>query len=423
MNERPIASPGLRLASFLLALGLSAGLHAKNDFQLRASAFGSLGGLPERDTGRQFFGTHYSDASIDVRSIFEAGESGWEFALHHQLIYRRGDLVKLGNPQDDSLNSLPTGDTAKAIDASWKLDSGDSHTLWHRFDRISVGWSSRSWRVRLGRQALSWGNGLIFQPVDVLNPFSPVAVDTEYKPGDDMMLVERRFAQGQEMQAIAVARRNGEGDIAASKGSYGVRWHNPVGESDLEIFAMRHFEEDTFSLGYSRPVGELLIRGDLLVTRTEAGAHRVSAVLNSDATFSWGDTLVNLWIEYFRNGFGEDRPRLDNLRQSLAMRLTRGELSTAGKNYLAVSTVFTPDLRWNYGGLLLTNLDDASMLSQVRFTFLPSDFSSVDVGLTYGFGNDVGDEYGGLRISDAPKLSDFTSGGGTRLYLRLARYF
>ena len=404
-------------------LATHAGLWAESDFTLRASAFGSLGWLPDTDIVRLELGPHYSDDSIDVRSMFEASQSGWEFAVHHQLIYRHGDLLDLSGSQGDSINSLPRGDSARAFELSWVLDSGASHALWHRIDRLSIGWSNRQWRVRLGRQALSWGNGLIFQPVDVLNPFSPVAVDTEFKPGDDMLLIERRFSSGQELQAIGVARRGGGGDVQASSGSYGIRWHAPIGESDLEVFAMRHYEDSIMGLGFAQPVGELLFRGDLIMTRTEAGAHRLSAVVNSDATFVWGETQVNLWVEYFHNGFGEDAPRLDNLRQGLAERLERGELTNVGKHYLAVSVRLTPGSRWNYGGLLLTNLDDGSLLTQVGLNFLPSDYSSVDVGLTYGLGKSLGDEYRGLRVSNNPGFGHLTSGGGGRLYLRLARYF
>ena len=413
----------MRFWLIAVLLATPALLWAETDFTLRASAFGSLGLLTDEDILRPELGAYYSDESVDVRSMVESSSSGWEFAVHHQLIYRHGDLLGLGGTEDDSINSLPRGDDARAFDLSWSLDSGDSHALWHRIDRLSVGWSNRQWRVRVGRQALSWGNGLMFQLVDVLNPFSPVAVDTEFKPGDDMILVEHRFASGQELQAIGVARRGAGGSVQASSGSYGLRWHTPIGESDLEIFAMRHYEDSTMGLGFAQPVGELLFRGDLVVTRTEAGAHRFSAVVNSDATFVWGGTLVNLWVEYFHNGFGEDEPRLDNLRQGLAERLGRGELTSYGKHYLGVSLVMTPSMRWNYFGLLLSNLDDGSLLTQVGLNFSPSDYTSIDAGLTYGFGNDLGDEYRGLRVSNDPDLDHLTSGGGGRLYLRLARYF
>lgn len=414
------------MKALLLVAGLlatQAGLAAQTDVQLRASAFGALGRLPDEEVLRPVFGRHFSDSSADVRSMFEASGGGWEFALHHQLIYRRGDLIDVGESDDDALNRLPRGDETKALDLSWSFDSSENQAMWHRLDRFSVGWSNRFWRVRVGRQAVSWGNGLVFQPVDVLNPFSPVAVDTDYKPGDDMILVERRFASGQELQAISVVRRGAERDIDAASGSYGLRWHTPLGESDLEVFAMRHYEDEVAGLGYSQPVGELLIRGDLMLTQTERGNERVSAVINSDVTFSSGETVVNLWVEYFYNGFGQDSPQLDTLDQDLLDRLSRAELSNVGKHYLAISAQFRPSLRWSYGALVLANVTDGSLLTQLRATFLPSDLSSVDFGITHGLGNDLGDEYRGLRVSSEPDFENMTSGGGGRVYLRLARYF
>ena len=410
----------------LLVAGLLAAqatFAADTDFSIRTSAFGSLGLLPDEDLLRPRLGPHFADASADVRSMFEASAGGWEFALHHQLIYRQGDLIGLSESGDDTLNRLPRGDDARAFRLSWSLDSDSNRAIWHRFDQVSVGWSNRQWRFRVGRQAVSWGNGLVFQPVDVLNPFSPVAVDTEYKPGDDLVLVERRFSSGQELQAIAVARRGSGGDLSGSSGSYGLRWHSPLGESDLEIFAMRHYGDQMLGLGIAKPLGELLIRGDLLVTRTQEGASRFSAVVNTDVHFAWGETMVNLWLEYFYNGFGEDDPRLDSLSQDLLHRIERGELSTVGKHYLALSARFTPSLRVSYGGLLLANLQDMSVLSQFSVEFLPSDLASVSLGVTYGFADDRGDEYGGLRVSSDPELEQLTSGGGGRVYLRIARYW
>jgi hypothetical protein len=67
--------------------------------------------------------------------------------------------------------------------------------------------------VRVGRQALTWGSGLVFRPMDLFNPFSPTATDTEYKPGADMVYVQQVFADGSDLQLIVVPRppRRGAG--------------------------------------------------------------------------------------------------------------------------------------------------------------------------------------------------------------------
>ena len=42
-----------------------------------------------------------------------------------------------------------------------------------RLDRISIGYTGEKTVLRFGRQAISWGNGLLFTPMDIFNPFDP----------------------------------------------------------------------------------------------------------------------------------------------------------------------------------------------------------------------------------------------------------
>ena len=61
----------MRLLFLLAGLFASqAALWADTDFKLRASGFGLFGLLPSEDLARRQLGAHYSDESIDVRSMF-----------------------------------------------------------------------------------------------------------------------------------------------------------------------------------------------------------------------------------------------------------------------------------------------------------------------------------------------------------------
>ena len=61
------------------------------------------------------------------------------------------------------------------------------------------------WAVTVGRQAVSWGSGIVFQPLDPFNPFAPTAVDRDYKAGDDLVLIERLFDNGHDAQLLRVS--------------------------------------------------------------------------------------------------------------------------------------------------------------------------------------------------------------------------
>ena len=71
----------------------------------------------------------------------------------------------------------------------------------------------------MGRQAVSWGNGMVFQPLGLFSPFAPTTVDRDYKAGDDLLLVERLFANGSDLQLLLVGRRDADGALSGSASS------------------------------------------------------------------------------------------------------------------------------------------------------------------------------------------------------------
>src|SRR5262249_33448385 len=85
-----------------------------------------------------------------------------------------------------------------------------------RIDRLSIAYTTPDFVVRVGRQALTLGNGLVFRPMDLIAPFSPSATDTEFKPGSDMIYAQWLFGDGSDLAMIVVPRapRSGGGPSA-----------------------------------------------------------------------------------------------------------------------------------------------------------------------------------------------------------------
>ena len=67
------------------------------------------------------------------------------------------------------------------------ISESDGSITAHRLDRLYFDYANDRAFFRVGRQAISWGNGLIYNPMDLFNPFDPAAIDREYKTGDDML--------------------------------------------------------------------------------------------------------------------------------------------------------------------------------------------------------------------------------------------
>ena len=100
---------------------------------------------------------------------------------------------------------------AGLISAMCQRDDSSDFIL-HRLDRLSLGYTSESLVMRLGRQAVTWGNGLVFYPMDIFNPFNPVAIDKDYKTGDDMLYGQWTTYQGNDWQMILLPRRDVAGE-------------------------------------------------------------------------------------------------------------------------------------------------------------------------------------------------------------------
>ena len=64
----------------------------------------------------------------------------------------------------------PLNDDRRLMDLTHTITDKDSYTLVQRLDRLNLTFKPNWGMVRLGRQAITWGNGLIFNPMDLFNP-------------------------------------------------------------------------------------------------------------------------------------------------------------------------------------------------------------------------------------------------------------
>ena len=133
------------------------------------------------------------DAAGELRLNLSGRQAGWSYQADYQLIGLHSEFLPFGLP-DDGL---------RLMDLTKTLHDGNEDAAIHRLDRLWLGYTGNKTVVRLGRQALSWGNGLFFSPMDLVNPFDPTTIDTEYKTGDDMLYTQYLRDNGHDLQAAA----------------------------------------------------------------------------------------------------------------------------------------------------------------------------------------------------------------------------
>ncbi|MEE8338674.1 MAG: hypothetical protein V3R56_00940, partial [Xanthomonadales bacterium] len=135
------------------------------------------------------------DNNLEVRLKFSAYRDRWDFNADYQFIAVYSDTLEATRHFPGA--ALPIGN-AISDDRRWwnlthTLENEDKWLVVQRLDRLSVAYTGEHMVWRFGRQAISWGNGMVFTLMDIFNPFDPAAVDKEYKTGDDMLYGQYLF--------------------------------------------------------------------------------------------------------------------------------------------------------------------------------------------------------------------------------------
>jgi len=406
----------------LLLLSLSCNAFA---FDLRGHVKlqGNIADLPDDSLLRDFSDDPAVDSAVDLRANLEGDAGSWRWHADYQLSLLDGDRVALQQqvPAIGFGGSAFTDDDQRVMDLAHRISDEDDRILGHRLDRFFISHSGEQTVWRIGRQAISWGNGMIYNPVDFFNPFDPAAVDTEYKTGDDMIYAQQLFDSGDDLQAVWVGRRDSDGHVDAEVASLALKYHGFSDRFEYDLLAAEHFDQSYFAAGAVIDVGESIWRGDLLRVDSD-GQQFDSAVLNWSYSFIAWRRNFSVTVEYYRNGFGIDDgdygPASLAANPGLVSRITRGELFSLGKNYLAAATTIELSPLWLASLSLFNNLDDDSRLLQVFSRHDLQQDLQLLIALNLPRGDD-GSEFGGIDAG----LGDQTLAVGNSLFAQLAWYF
>jgi hypothetical protein len=369
---------------------------------------------------------------LDLKSLKFRGNDAWrkgpwDLSVQCQIEGLHGKLLQLEN--DGRLSALGGGlsglshssDQRQVFDLSWKIDESPTHLVFARLDRLSLGYTRGALSLRAGRQALSWGGGLVYQVLDLFDPFSPNALDTEYKPGIDMLRAQWIFQNGDDLQAVGVPRRTRREDpLELSQSSLGLKWRHFMGSSQLELLAARHYRDSVAGLGLSSNLAGGVWRCDFSSTLQDEEEAVISFLFNYDRTWTIASKNLEGFVEFFRNGFGSPSlgDGLESLPPALLQRLARGEVFNLGRHELALGARYEWSPLTSLEPTVLANLDDGS--AYLLFHAQQSLRQNLDLhaGIQIPIGG-RGSEYGGVHS----ELLRSYLGPPETLWIRLARYF
>jgi hypothetical protein len=364
--------------------------------------------------GVRTFNDIYANARLMARNHW----GRYDVDIHYQLGGLSGDSLAIPSSPLGSSIGLPS-DSARLFNLTQVFSNSGSGIWGQRLDRFNIGYAGEHLVWRLGRQAVSWGNGLVFQPLDIFNPFSPLAIDTSYKTGDDLLYAQWLFSSGNDLQAIYLPRRDPiTGALSADKDSTALKYHAQTALGGWDLLLARHYDEDIVALGHVQDVGGAVWRIDINHTRLTDGRDAVFAITNMDYSWTWFNHNFYGFIEYYFNSLGQDSIDITTMDTALGERLQRGEVFSLGRNEIASGLMMELSPRWQLNGTFITNLHDRSSILVASGAYDWKENTKLQLGAQLGSGS-RNSEYGGLY--------DISSGGylglGTRFYVYIQQYY
>ena len=271
----------------------------------------------------------------------------------------------------------------------WPEDfEGEGFALYQNLDRLYADFELPFADVRIGRQAVAWGNARAVNPTDVLVPFSFDALDTEERPGVDAF--RARFPIGM-MSELDFGYLPGEDWETSTMAAY-ARGKLYFFETDVALTAMLFREDALAGIDIARAIGGA---GSWLEASYVQPAMAVDS-LDLDSYFRLtigGDYILSdgtyLFGEYHYNGVGASDPDgyLENFSGNRAY--SQGGVYLMGQHYLIAggSYQFTPLIAG--GGQVMFNAADFSGLIAPNIEYNLAQNVYISAGAFIGTGSSI----------------------------------
>lgn len=323
--------------------------------------------LPDEVTLPAQVGMSTLTGRLQGRAVFLSAlelEAAWQAAL----VVSSSSSFGAGTTQAGVLGSSLVAPQRRLVDFEpWLVDEG-ALRVQHNLDRLLLRWQTPDFALTLGRQALSWGTGRLWNPTDLLSPFSPTDVDREVRRGVDAARLSLPLDETTQMELLWLPQPRLEDQ------GFVVRLQTNLWQTDVSGSAAKYVDDLVLGADLAGDLGPLGVHGEVAWTLPLEGlnlddpAHLledarvegdfVRAVLGCD----WRplEELV-LGGEYYFNGFGAADP--DDIVSVLASeRVVRGEVFGAGRHYAGLMASWLADDLLTLSTSAIVNLGDPGVL-------------------------------------------------------------
>jgi hypothetical protein len=270
------------------------------------------------------------------------------------------------------------------LDLQWVIEETD-HVSWaHRFDRLNIGWApSDALDMVLGRQTISWATTLFLTPADPFIPFDPSDPFRVYRAGVDAFRLQFFPGPLSDFDFVVRPADFSTGETLSVLGRGRTVWKS----WELSGWLGMLYDEPAAALGAAGGIGAIAVRAEAVVQRDDSVAVLRGTIGIDGLINAWGKDLYYVF-EYQRDGFGAaNSAELVQVIQSRAF--AQGQLQVLGRDELVAQGSYQLHPLWAVTLLVMTNLDDPSVLFSPAASYSVSNEISASAGFFLGFGDDT----------------------------------
>lgn len=327
------------------------------------------------------------------------GSSGSEWSVHVKGYHQHTD-----NSQS---NRLPQGDSAfryRQVKEDW--DSNNNTFIGYELDRLYYKKQLDQFALSIGRQAIDWGSGRFWQPMNVFGAFSPTDLDTDYKAGIDSVHAQyfpTPFSSLSLAYVFSTHDRPSENSSRLDKHNHALRYRTQIAESSelallyADVLERRilaaSFESDWQGIGWRIEAAHY---HDAEKDNLNQQTNLWFWIAGLDYQFSNGSLIT---FEWYQNQFGlSDTHDFDLTLLQADPVNTRPAQQQLGKQALGMSLGhdISPLLNLQYTGLVGTIMHTQnrsySILHQVNFQYSLSDNADLLFSVLAAQGKDKKDQ-------------------------------
>ena len=377
---------GLLRLALLLAVLPSPPLSAQ--VEIRAYALGVGSHVAESDlapSGSTLFGRGRLMAS----AVFDALVLD---AAYEHVVTRRANGAQFAITAGGG--GAGTGDW---LGTDWQIASSTQTEWRHRFDRLSLGFSSGPIDITVGRQAISWATTLFLTPADPFAPFNPSDPFREYRGGVDAVRLRAFAGPFTEIEAVVRATATPFGTTTTAL----ARFQTSTGGWALGAWAGVVHDEAAAAVFATGAVGATAVRTEISLREGPSGGAKLRGTFGLDRFFTPGGKDVYVLAEVQYDGFGAgERSELVDVRVSAPF--IRGDMQALGRWTLAGQVTYQVHPLVGLSALALINGNDRSALLAPGLSWSATQAASVRLGAFTGLGAstlgppDLGSEYGAI---------------------------